>query len=269
MELRDIEYFAVVAEHGHLGRAAATLGLTQPALSKSLRRLEQALQVKLVQRTPKGVVLTVEGDALLQRVRELRLSLRNVAREIEDVSRGRIGRLRIGVGGAISQALLSSVLATQLEVGAGVRLEIDVSDNDRMMPALDQGELDVVVNYIRPAEGLLCEPLYKERFVVVASARHRLAASREVALAALTHDRWALPFSQPTLVSQRWLHQRFLDAGLPPPAIAFEARSAALRMKIVARSDLLTFASASAAREAGPAVMALPVAGSMQCFLSR
>ena len=54
MELRDIEYFAVIAEHGHLGRAADALGLSQPALSKSLRRLEQALQVKLVKRTPKG-----------------------------------------------------------------------------------------------------------------------------------------------------------------------------------------------------------------------
>ena len=52
MELRDIEYFAVIAEHGHLGRAADALGLSQPALSKSLRRLEQALQVKLVKRTP-------------------------------------------------------------------------------------------------------------------------------------------------------------------------------------------------------------------------
>jgi len=53
MELREIEYFAVIAEHGHLGRAAEVLGLSQPALSKSLRRLEQALQAKLVKRTSK------------------------------------------------------------------------------------------------------------------------------------------------------------------------------------------------------------------------
>ena len=60
MELRDIEYFAVAAEHRHLGRAAAALGLSQPALSKSLRRLENALQAKLVKRTPKGIDLTPE-----------------------------------------------------------------------------------------------------------------------------------------------------------------------------------------------------------------
>ena len=62
--LRDIEYFPVVAKHGHLGRAADALGLTQSALSKSLRRLEQAMQAKLVRRTSKGMALTTVGVAL-------------------------------------------------------------------------------------------------------------------------------------------------------------------------------------------------------------
>jgi len=61
MELRDIEYFAVVAEHGNLRRAAESLGLSQPALSKSLRRLEKSMAAKLVKRTPKGVELTAVG----------------------------------------------------------------------------------------------------------------------------------------------------------------------------------------------------------------
>lgn len=95
MELRDIEYFAVVAEHGHLGRAAEALGLSTPALSKSLRRLEGSLQAKLVKRTPKGVELTAEGNALLSRVRGLRLSLADVTREIADLSQGRTGHLRV------------------------------------------------------------------------------------------------------------------------------------------------------------------------------
>ena len=67
MELRDIEYFTVVAEHGNLGRAAEALGLSQPALSKSLRRLEHEIGAKLVKRTPKGVELSAEGMALLNK----------------------------------------------------------------------------------------------------------------------------------------------------------------------------------------------------------
>src|SRR5215468_3269891 len=114
MELRDIEYFAVAAEHGHLGRAAEALGLSQPALSKSLRRLESALQAKLVRRTPKGIDLTEEGHVLLLRVRELRLSLRNVASEVKDVSDGRVAHLRIGASVVTSEGVLSIAFARLL-----------------------------------------------------------------------------------------------------------------------------------------------------------
>src|SRR5262245_29875630 len=146
MELRDIEYFAVVAEHGHLGRAAAALGLSQPALSKSLRRLESALQTKLVKRTPKGVELTLEGSTLLARVSELRVSLQNVAREITEVGEGRVGRLRVGAGLAISELFLSAAFAAILKNSPRSSLQVTLSDNDLMVPALCNGELDLVIN---------------------------------------------------------------------------------------------------------------------------
>ena len=82
-----IEYFEEIAEQRHLGRAAQRLGLSQPALSKSLRRLEDAMQVKLFVRNAKGLELNAEGSLLLARARDLRLSLRNVAREVTDVVR--------------------------------------------------------------------------------------------------------------------------------------------------------------------------------------
>src|SRR4029453_8338092 len=111
MELRDIEYFEEIAEQRHVGRAAERLGLSQPALSKSLRRLEDALQVKLFDRNSKGLELTAEGSLLLTRARDLRLTLRNVAREVSDLSEGRAGQLRIGVGPTVSMRLISSSLA--------------------------------------------------------------------------------------------------------------------------------------------------------------
>jgi DNA-binding transcriptional LysR family regulator len=249
MELRDIEYFAVVAEHGHLGRAAAALGLSQPALSKSLQRLEAALAVKLVKRTTKGVALTAEGSVLLLRVRDLRLSLRNIAREIAEVSDGRAGLLRVGAGAAMAPEFLSSALSALLRDAPRTRLQVQIADNDTMVPALHDGELDVVVNFLRSAEGLVCHRLYEEQFVVCASARHPLAGRSTVPLAALAGERWALASSEPTLLAQRWLYQKFLDAGLRPPDIAFESRSAVLRLRMVGGSNLLTFASHSLVRQ--------------------
>src|SRR6185436_7335895 len=99
MNLRDLQYFAVVAKHRHLGRAAASLGLSQPALSMSLRRLERFMQTKLVKRTPKGVDLTAPGEVVYAHASRLRLSIEDISREVADLSEGRAGYLSIGTGG--------------------------------------------------------------------------------------------------------------------------------------------------------------------------
>lgn len=243
MELRDIEYFAVVAEQRNLGRAAAILGLSQPALSKSLRRLELSLQVKLVRRTPKGIELTAEGSALLLRVQELRLAFQSVAREIADVSEGSVGHIRIGAGAAVSEHFLSASFAALLEQVPRARLKVVTSDNDVAIPALRNGELDLIVNYVVPPlpEGVVSEHLFEDNQLVCASAKHRLAGKRRLTIADLEQERWTL--SDPALESSVWLQRRFRDAGLRPIRIALESRSVAQRLRTVASSDLLTFAS--------------------------
>ena len=184
MDLRDIKYFTTVAEHNHLGRAAAALGISQPALSKSLRRLESALAVKLVKRTPKGVELTAEGSVLFFRVRELRLSLQGVAREVAEVGEGRVGHLRIGVGPQ-PEELLASAFAALLKDAPRTNLVVSVSDNDVMVPAMRNGELDLIFNVLpvmSSPDGLVREHLYDDEQVVCASIKHRLAERKRVTL---------------------------------------------------------------------------------------
>src|SRR5262245_22745736 len=157
MELRDIEYFEEIAEQRHVGRAAERLGLSQPALSKSLRRLEDALQVKLFDRNSKGLELTAEGSLLLARARDLRLSLRNVTREVTDVSQGRAGHLRIGVGPVVPTRLISNALARLLIEAPRVTARVTISDADEIIPALRKGELDLNINvmHVSPPRGPL------------------------------------------------------------------------------------------------------------------
>jgi DNA-binding transcriptional LysR family regulator len=259
MDLRDINYFTVLAEHSHLGRAADALGISQPALSKSLRRLESALAVKLVKRTPKGVELTAEGSALRRRASELRLSLQSVTREIKEVSEGRVGHLHVGIGAAISEEFLSSAFARLLKEAPRTMLNIRVSDNDVMVPAMKNGELDMIVNYRwKQPDETLYEHLYDDDYVVCAAAHHRLAGRKQIKLRDLVDERWAL--SEPVLHSQQRLHAVFRDAGLPPPNVGLECRSTAIRLRAVAKSDLLDFTSRSVVRQfGGPAVRILAV----------
>jgi len=251
MELRDLEYFTVVAQHGHVGRAAEALGLSQPALSKSLRRLEHELGAKLVKRTPKGVELSAEGEALLVRARELKLSVQAVGQEIRDVGRGRVGHVRIGAGPVSSAEMLVEALLPLLREAPKVSYNIVVSDNDLMIPALRRGELDLLVGFpprALPGDGLVEVPLFELEFVVVASADHPLAARKVVSLADLVHERWAL--TESSLLTQQRLRRTFLERGLPAPEVAVETRSLRLRLQLVASSNLLDYTARSIVRDA-------------------
>lgn len=252
MELRDIEYFAVVAEHGHLGRAAEALGLSQPALSKSLRRLEKSIQAKLVKRTPKGVELTAEGSALLSHVRRLRMSLHDIAREVADLSQGRVGHLRIGAGAGMVDDLLTAASSTLLKDASKVTLAVTIGNNDVLVPALRDGELDMIVSTIPtvPIEDLVQEHLFDDEFIVYASVNHRLAGRKQLTIADLAQERWAL--SAANVLSWQSLHQAFESSGLPPPKIAMVAVSVSLKLRTVASTDLLGFTSRRVLRQADP-----------------
>jgi DNA-binding transcriptional LysR family regulator len=262
MELRDLEYFVAVAEHGHLGRAADFLGLSQPALSKSLGRLEGAMQVKLFRRSAKGMELTAEGSLLLLRARELRQSLRNVAHEVSDVSRGHAGHIRVGLGPSVNDQFMLAAFAELFREEPRVTMKVIVSDADEIMPALHSGQLDVVINILYPAApaGLVYVPLYQDEHVVCCAPSHRLAARSHVPLIELSKERWAL--SEPGLPSQQRLHDVFRDNGLEPPRVAFESRSLELRIQAAAKSDLLLYTSRARAGRSGSgqiALHALPV----------
>ena len=262
MELRDIEYFEEIAEQRHLGRAAERLGLTQPALSKSLRRLEEAMQVKLFNRNAKGLELTAEGSLLLARARDLRLSLRNVAREVSDVSEGRAGHLRIGVGPTIPTRLISSSLAKLLTDAPRIAARVTISDADEIIPALRKGELDLNINvmHVSPPEGLCYVRLYEEEYVVCASKDHRLCSQSEVRLEELRNARWAL--TEPVLPTQQKLRLVFEEHGLPRPQVTLECRSLSLRLQAVVSSDLLAYTSRRMIDQAvaeGYAVAVLPL----------
>lgn len=262
MELRDIEYFEEIAEQRHLGRAAERLGLSQPALSKSLRRLEEAMQVKLFDRNAKGLELTAEGSLLLARARDLRLSLRNISREVSDVSEGRAGHLRIGVGPSIPTRLISSSLAKLLIEAPRVTTRVTISDADEIVPALRKGELDLNINLMHPSppEGLCYVRLYEDEAAVCASKDHPLSSQSEVRLEQLSNARWAL--SEAVLPTNQKLRLVFEEHGLPRPKAALESRSLPVRLQAVASSDLLAYTSRRMIEQFvadGHALVVLPV----------
>jgi DNA-binding transcriptional LysR family regulator len=248
MEFRDIEYFAVLAEHGHMGRAAEALGLSQPALSLSLRRLERSIQAKLVKRTPKGVELTSAGSALLVQVHRLRLVREDVVREVADLSEGRTGHLRIGANTGVQEALVGAACAVLLGSAPRVTLKVTVIAVDPLMAALRNGEVDLAVSGIppMPSEDLFHEHLLDDEFVVYASVKHRLAKRKQLTVADLAQERWA---STDSGVSAQGLRRAFEEHGLPVPRIAVSSNATSVRFRAVAGSDLLGFTAKGLLRQ--------------------
>lgn len=240
MDLRDIEYFTVIAGHKHLGRAAEALGLGQPALSVSLRRLEQAAGTQLVLRTPKGVELTPVGAALLTHVGRLRLARDDLAREIADLAHGQTGTLRIGASPSNALAALPEVCSALLSESPKLTLSVSLLDNEALLPVLRKGELDVVLGHTQQfRDPALTEiVIQQDEFVVFCRANHRLAKRKSLSLADLANERWAATEAN---ANAAWLslRQAFGERGLPPPNIALVSPLPALNIRAVAASELL------------------------------
>jgi len=241
IELRDVRYFEVVAGHGNIGRAAEALGLSQPALSKSLQRLEESVKSKVLKRTPKGVELTPQGAALLAQARRLSLTTNDVLHEIADLGEGRSGFLNIGGGPDTAQDILPAALGMLLQAAPKARCNITVHTYDKLLQAVRKGELDLVVSGLpaTPPEDMVQIHLCDHEFGVYASAHHRLARRRHVTLADLSHEEWALAATG--LLPRRALTQMFEDHSLPAPHVAVETAPTNLRLRIVSSTDLLGF----------------------------
>jgi len=251
MELRDIEYFGVIAGHRNMRRAAEALGLSPPALSKSLRRLETSMEAKLVERTGRGVQLTPIGAALAVQADRMRLMLEDITREASDLNSGRSGHLRIGSGPTECE-LLPDACTRLMKNAPRLSVDITITDNDELVPLLREGTLDLGFNTIPPVpdEGIEQIRVYDDEYVAFASADHALAGKRRIAMADLVAESWAS--STANYRPKQLLARIFADAGLPAPRFALQTRSVRLRLQMISRSMLLGFGPRRAAELAAP-----------------
>jgi DNA-binding transcriptional LysR family regulator len=181
---------------------------------------------------------------------------------VTDLSQGRAGHLRIGIGPSVPTWLISRALGRLLHDAPRVSARVTVSDADEIVPALRKGELDLNINVMHasPPEGLCYVQLYEEEYVVCASKDHRLSSRSQVRLEELSNARWAL--TESVLPTQQKLRRVFDEHGLPTPQVALEARSLPVRLQAVVSSDLLTYTSRRMIEQAvaeGYAVTVLPV----------
>lgn len=242
LNLRELQAFKAIAELGSLGRAAEALSLTQPALTRTLKRLERQLGVPLFERHPHGMALTSYGHALAPHAGLLLSGSDEALRAVNELLGLSRGMVRIGAVSSAVEHLLPPAIERLLTVHPHLQVQIVEGLSDELLLALARGEVDLALGFSAAGDEdvvLVSESGWQEGCHVVCAAGHPLLARSPVGLADLAGGRWVLP---PRRMGPReeW-HQLFWDHGLPAPEVAVEARSINAIRALVAGSGFLSW----------------------------
>lgn len=241
MDLRDLRYFEAIAELQHLGQASARLHRTQPALSSSIRRLEQQCGTALFERAGRGIRLTPAGEVLLKWARRLRADVDDAQRELTSLGQGLSGEVSLGIVPTAAQFLLPPVAHELLLQAPKVVLKTVVGLVDSLRPRLLMGELDLVVGTEgSPDPALHSEFLAQDAIVVAAPERHAVFQG-PVTLSDLVAHRWAL--QPPGAPTRDWLDRTFEQHGLPRPQVQVETSMLLMLPALIVQTGLLSFIS--------------------------
>lgn len=170
MQVQQLRYFVAVAHHRHFTRAAESLGVTQPSLSKQIHALEADLGAPLFVRARGAVNLTLAGEALLPRATRILADLDAARREVQDLVGLRRGRVRVGATPSLCTTLVAEVLRHYRDAHPDIELYVEEGGSQDLVRALTQGELDLAL-VIQPEQGidpaLRVVPILRESLVVV------------------------------------------------------------------------------------------------------
>ena len=178
-----LRVFVAVAEHGGVTAASRALGLSQPAVSTAIRKLEGELETTLLVRTRRGVRPTVTGQTLLEHARALQRAATDVRREIAGLEHEPRGRFTVGCHESLAAYLLPPLFAALFDAHPGIDLALANANSRDVERAVVERKIDfgIVVNPEGHAETVVT-PLFEDRVAIVA---HRALAKRGTASAGL------------------------------------------------------------------------------------
>lgn len=239
LDPRKLLYFATIVEQGSLKRAAGVLGVTQPALTHSLARLELEAGHKLLERSVTGVTPTLLGTRIYAHAHQIRDELRKIEHHIqaEDI-RDRSG-IRFGALPSLSAYVIPTALARWRRNHPDLSLEVTQKVQIELLTALSTGELDFTIGvtdiYDR-LDGLRQRVLFREQLFVVCNATHRLLNGPAPSWQELRLCRWIIPPAG----RHKTLLDKILEAEqlAPPPSTTFSASLSMLKSLVASGDDL-------------------------------
>jgi DNA-binding transcriptional LysR family regulator len=186
LELQQLQCFIAVLEEGGFKRATSRLGITQPALSYQIKRLEEELGVQVFRRGPSGITPTDAGRILLDHAHHVIAAVREAHQAVRELSGGVTGEIRIGAVKCIGQYFLPGVLMQIRAKHPGVRPKLLYKDSEDLLEALLANKVEVaLVVDPAPDERLAFTPVFDEQISLVSGRGHRFYGRATVDVAEL------------------------------------------------------------------------------------
>lgn len=192
MELRQLRSFVAVAEEGNISRAAKKIFLTQPALSRQIKALEEEMGQCFFERQAHSIRLTMVGEAFLREARELLAHADQLLERVRATGSGL--RLRVGYAPSFAAGILATAVNNFTQVHPNAQVELlDLSTNE-MLAGLEDDKLDVAITLRRKdeARGLKWGPIARSAVGLAVSRRHPLAKNERVAAADLGGEKFCV-----------------------------------------------------------------------------
>ena len=240
MKLTHLRDVLAVAEQGSIRAAGRRLGATQPALTRSIREIEQELGVALFERHAKGVRLTEMGHALVRRAEAVQSEVRRAKEEIEQLKGRGTGEVSIGMSTASIMTVMPRAMGDFRRRFPDALVKVTETFFQPIEKELASGRIDFYVGPLDSATGapeLTVEHLFANDRLIVARRGHPLLGARS--LTELIDARWIRPTLSPNIVEGDF-EEMFVRAGLPRPKIVVNSLSALITMLAIGDSDLLT-----------------------------
>ncbi|WP_435259952.1 LysR family transcriptional regulator [Thioclava sp. FR2] len=171
-DLARLRAFMIVAEEGSITAAATKLGVAQPALSASIRRLEDDLGQPLFERLPRGVVLTQTGRHLLPKVYEVFGILGKLQTELQEIGFEPSGDVSIGLPPSVSVVMTQPLLHSLSTIFPKVSLRIVEAMSGYLYDWVGAGELDIAVTFnTRDTDTVMSRQLMQEEMMLIGAAK--------------------------------------------------------------------------------------------------
>lgn len=241
LRLKQLRFLVKVAETGSISKAAEALAIAQPALSRTIKTLENTLQVKLLNRGPRGIKLTAFGESLVSYGKIIESNLRFAVEEIDDLKGLTVGSVKVGVGPSEGFLVMPVAIDLFLQRRLNGSVSLIEGDFDQLSGKLLSGEIDIMFGPTQVAgtnAGLKTELLGSFNRFLAVRAEHPLAKQKRVTFQDISEADWILP---PAGSGARTiLDNIFINRGLLPPKGPIELTASAAKVALMLRRDLVT-----------------------------